>query len=332
MDSFSQAMSMNDILPMKRVRLALKKKHNDDDQEKERRQKLQEKDERQAEVCRRAMERERQHHTHEEQLLGEKELTGVLGYLEMVYDSQHRRLKPTEYSPMLEAPEPGKLREVPVVPPQLDTFEVAPLPKYNRFSQERFLKEKQAFGINPMGSNIPRNVLSQPPKVRRRSRKPIIVVPSALSSLITLHNAKQLLQHMHFVPVEQARREAGMQHLEEVIIERWVKGVVKRYRVIDNVSRLPRGDWDQLAAVFALGPHWQFKGWPLAGEPALIFHRVCAFHLHFRGTPMPRELNNLQVHILSLPQLERHLDCGILMEFWNKLDQHIAQNPRQFSN
>jgi len=109
------------------------------------------------------------------------------------------------------------------------------------------------------------------------------------------------------------------------------QGELVSYRVIDNVTRLTPEEWRRVAAVFAMGPHWQFKGWPQGGNPALIFHQVCAFHLHFRGTPVSKELANLQVHLLALSPHERHLDCGILTEFWNKLDLHMAVHPRQFA-
>ncbi|KAH8340037.1 hypothetical protein KR067_006781 [Drosophila pandora] len=340
--NLSQTMSVEAIAAIKAKRLAMKSGQVDDEQRNSRRllrEQQRQEDEKQAEVCRRARERERQHRNREEQLLGEKELPGVLRILASVYDSHKRRLKSKERPPKvpdvdLSLPMPGKLREVPVVPPQLEPSDPkASSSKYNRYGQERFNRNKPEFGIDPLGSNLKANHAQNQGKSdpkKRRSRKPIIVVPAAVKSLVTLHNVKQLLQDMRYVPVEQLR-QSGVQPSDEVIIERKVQGQIVRYRVIDNVSRLTNEEWERVAAVFALGPHWQFKGWPQRGDPANIFHRVCAFHLHFKNSPVARELHNLQVHILSLPQHERHLDCGILMEFWNKLDQHIALHPRQFA-
>lgn len=111
----------------------------------------------------------------------------------------------------------------------------------------------------------------------------------------------------------------------------YFQGELVRYRVIDNVKRLKPEEWERVAAVFAMGPQWQFKGWPHGGDPAVIFHEVCAFHLHFKDSAPSKELRNLQVHMLALPQHERHSDCGVLKEFWKKLDHHIAVRPKQFA-
>lgn len=45
------------------------------------------------------------------------------------------------------------------------------------------------------------------------------------------------------------------------------------YRVTDNPSKLSYADWDRVVAVFAMGPAWQFKGWPHEGNPVEIFNR-----------------------------------------------------------
>ncbi|XP_070070052.1 parafibromin [Drosophila takahashii] len=354
--TLSQTMTVEAIAAIKAKRLAMKRELDVEGKRLRMMQREQERREQELqadEVCRRAIERERPHRTREEQLLGEKELHGVLECVSRVYDFERRRMRPKPLDPP-----PAMLREEPVVPPQLETVKPASKCKYNRYGQERFLKGQQEFGINPQGSNLEKATSSglnpgssqrgktksadvntsngDPRKFPRYykplSRMPIIVVPAALTSLVTLHNAKQLLQEMRYVSVEQARQSMNVgQHLDELIIEHRFQGELLSYRVIDNVTRLTSGEWDRVAAVFAMGPHWQFKGWPQGGDPALIFHQVCAFHLHFKDSPVCKELRNLQVHPLALSPHERHSDCGILTEFWNKLDRHMAVHPRQFA-
>ncbi|XP_068147494.1 parafibromin [Drosophila tropicalis] len=295
-----------------------------------------------------AMARERYHRNREQMLMGENEVSGVLQTLSKVFNFRTRRLVGKTQEALVKSlgdinankKEQSKLREVPVVPPQLEpTMERNS--KYNRYGQERFLKPvgvkgEKEFGINPLGTNIAKPSTSSSASRRRVSLKqrksvlPVIVVPKALTSMVTLHNVKQLLQDMRYVPVDEMRQK-GPQHLEEITIERRVRGNILRYRVIDNVSRLKENEWNQVAAVFALGPHWQFKGWPHKGDPADIFHHICCFHLHFKDSPIHKDLKNMQVNAVSLPKYERHMDCGILMEFWNKLDQHIALNHQQFA-
>ncbi|KAH8365204.1 hypothetical protein KR084_006002 [Drosophila pseudotakahashii] len=347
--SLSQSMTVEAIAAIKAKRMAMKKDLDVEAKQKRmmQREHARREQDHKDEVCRRAMERERQHHTREEQMLGEKDFSGILGRVSRVFDFDRRRMR----SKPLASPPAGPA-EVPVEPPQPETMKSAPKGKYNRYGQERFLKDHQEFGIDPQGSNLEKPSTSGskpmsksadantsngvPRKVPRfhkpYSRMPIIVVPAALTSLITVHNAKQLLQEMRYVSVEQARQAMSTgQHLEELTIEHRFQGEQLSYRVIDNVTRLTPGEWDRVAAVFAMGPHWQFKGWPHGGDPALIFHEVCAFHLHFKDSPVCKELRNLQLHPLALSPHERHSDCGILTEFWNKLDRHMAVHPRQFA-
>ncbi|XP_017068966.1 parafibromin [Drosophila eugracilis] len=320
--------------------------------------------EKQAEICRMAMKRERQHRTRDEQLLSQKEVPGILECVSLFYDIHKLRMVKKDSTPKVEnvPPTSGLLKEVPVVPPQLETLMPPPkCIKYNRYRQEKFLKGQQEFGINPQGSHmepekpsysgskskgkVTKKLMPAPTtdftkmanKVKRHvktySRMPIIVVPDAKTSLVNMSNVKQLLQEMRYVPVEQARRQAltDGQHADDIIIEHRFQGQLVKYRVIDNIVRLTAEEWARVAAVFAMGPHWQFKGWPMGGDPARIFHEVCAFHLYFKNSPVCKELRNLQVNLLALSPNERHMDCGILTEFWNKLDRHMAVRIRQFA-
>lgn len=166
------------------------------------------------------------------------------------------------------------------------------------------------------------------PSGARPTRKPIIVVPSEFTSLVTLHNVQPLLQEQRFVPPAIMRR-SDLRLLEEVNIVRNFRGEQQQYRVIDNVARLATEDWEQVVAVFVFNPHQQFIGWPNHGDPAVICRQLCAFHLHYQGQSIYRELESLWLNILSIPEHERSLDGEILMEFWRKLDQHMANKDRQ---
>ncbi|KAH8253205.1 hypothetical protein KR032_004103 [Drosophila birchii] len=390
MESLAQTMSVEAIAAIKAKRLAMKRHDKTAVANAKRllREQQRQMDEHQVNVCKKAMGRERQHRPFEEKLLGEKELPGVLRTLALVYDVHTRRLLPKHDAEPNESPEPEKLPEV----PQKKSHTTKELSsRYNRYDQEKFLKGQEAFGINPMGSNLKKRKsvkehrelpvkeickeismetvkqnakesgkenskdagkeiakksskeagventsketttkVRSSGKRRSTNNRAIIVVPAALTSLITLHNVKQLLQEMRYVSVDQVRK-SGVQPSEEVVLERHMQGELVRYRVIDNVKRLKPEEWQRVAAVFAMGPQWQFKGWPHGGDPAPIFHEICAFHLHFKNIAPSKELRNLQVHMLALPQHERHLDCGILKEFWKKLDHHIAVRGKQFA-
>ncbi|XP_002138783.2 uncharacterized protein [Drosophila pseudoobscura] len=243
---------------------------------------------------------------------------------------KHRKRESSKVNPRApcrQAPKKqSQLVEVPIVPPNLET-----LPKYSRYAQEKFLlpvairgRGKKDLGINTLGSNLAKL------RVWVSTRRPIIVVPQAGTSLITLHNAKEMLQHMHFVqPDMQGPLDAP--HPEEVVIERdFPNGKTREYRIIDNVSRLCTDEWQRVIAVFALGPHRQFRGWPWKGDPAVIFRKVCVFHLHYQDVGVHKDLLEMAVHPLGIPKNEPHTHGGILKEFWGTLDEYV-RTQSQFS-
>lgn len=107
---------------------------------------------------------------------------------------------------------------------------------------------------------------------KRISRTPIIIIPGANTSLITLFNAKEILQDMRFITTEDKKAQ-GARRDNEILIHRQRNGVSAPYRVIDNPQKLTMNDWDRVVAVFVNGPAWQFKGWPWEGNPTDIFSK-----------------------------------------------------------
>jgi parafibromin len=182
--------------------------------------------------------------------------------------------------------------------------------QYNRYDQERFIQQKEVteeFKIDTMGthhgSSMSKTGVQQPPQKKpsqpalppgrpkeliptaqariipqnmpnkRQSRTPIIIIPSAPNSLITMFNVKDILQDLKFVTTEQ-KRAAGTQRENEVLIQRRKDGnLTVPYRVVDQPGKLQAHEWSRVVAVFVLGPAWQFKGWPWEGNPVDIFSK-----------------------------------------------------------
>ena len=68
---------------------------------------------------------------------------------------------------------------------------------------------------------------------KRPSRTPIIIISAAPKSLITMYNAKEILQDLRFVPTEDMKaRGGGMKRDNEVLIQRRKEGGTVPYRVI----------------------------------------------------------------------------------------------------
>ncbi|KAG8297467.1 accessory factor associated with RNA polymerase II [Homalodisca vitripennis] len=225
-------------------------------------------------------------------------------------------------------------KPTPIRPPAPRVIPMAKV--YNRYDQERFIrqeKEANGFKINTMAtyhkmslksvtegdqhkkmpspqtphpepilSALPGLQLSSQP-IKRTSRTPIIIIPGANTSLITMYNAKDILQDFKFVTTEDKKKQ-GATRENDIFLQRRKNGALTvPYRVTDNPQKLAPGDWDRVVAVFVMGPTWQFKGWPWKGNPVEIFSK------------------GWDVSIIQLSRSKRHLDRAALMVFWEKLDK-----------
>ncbi|KAL1131818.1 hypothetical protein AAG570_011430 [Ranatra chinensis] len=272
-----------------------------------------------------------------------KNIFALLQSIKAREDGRHRPPQPT-----------------PVVTPRTNPIKPLPQPiVYNRYDQERFIRQREeteGFKIDTMGTyhgmtlksvtegNQPKkptqptpnqvqhqsqqimpaaqarlNSSTQPTK--RVSRTPIIVIPAANTSLITMYNAKEILQDLRFVTTEE-KKKGGEKRNNEVLLQRRKEGnLTVPYRVIDNPGKLGPADWDRVVAVFVMGPAWQFKGWPWAGNPVEIFSKICAFHLKYDEMKLDSNVSRWAVCVIQLSRTKRHLDRAALMVFWEKLDK-----------
>uniref|UniRef100_A0A8C1E453 Parafibromin n=2 Tax=Cyprinus carpio TaxID=7962 RepID=A0A8C1E453_CYPCA len=170
------------------------------------------------------------------------------------------------------------------------------------------------------------------PVPRPGSRTPIIIIPAATTSLITMLNAKELLQDLKFVTSEDKKKQ-GIQRDNEVLLQRRKDqvqpggatiSVTVPYRVIDQPLKLAPQDWDRVVAVFVQGPAWQFKGWPWLlpdGSPVDIFAKIRAFHLKYDEARMDPNVQKWDVTVLELSHHKRHLDRPVFLRFWETLDR-----------
>ena len=116
------------------------------------------------------------------------------------------------------------------------------------------------------------------PQINKRvSRTPIIIIPAANTSLITMYNAKDMLQDLKYIPTEDKKAQ-GARRDNEILIHRQRNGVSVPYRVIDNPAKLQPVDWERVVAVFVMGPAWQFKGYPYDGNPVEIFSKSMKYN------------------------------------------------------
>ncbi|XP_016372181.1 parafibromin-like [Sinocyclocheilus rhinocerous] len=176
-----------------------------------------------------------------------------------------------------------------------------------------------------------------PPNQKKGSRTPIVIIPAATTSLITMLNAKDLLQDLKFVTSEDKKKQ-GIQRDNEVLLQRRKDqvqpggatiSVTVPYRVIDQPLKLAPQDWDRVVAVFVQGPAWQFKGWPWLlpdGSPVDIFAKIRAFHLKYDEARMDPNVQKWDVTVLELSHHKRHLDRPVFLRFWETLDRYMVKH------
>lgn len=225
--------------------------------------------------------------------------------------------------------------------------------QYNRYDQERFTKNdapsgfridttssyhgltlksvtdgsaqaKSPHSLNGGGSNGLRSSQSGLPQKpqKRVSRTPIIMIPATPTSLITMYNARAILQDLKFID----SKNCDQRRDNEVLIQRRkADNSTVPYRIVDDPKKLNPDDWNRVVAVFVQGPAWQFKDWPWNGEPVEIFARIKAFHLKFDEMKLDNNVAKWSVEIIELSRSKRHLDRANLLKFWSKLDQHIIK-------
>jgi len=232
-----------------------------------------------------------------------------------------------------------------------------PRPGYNRYVQEHYSAtqaDTEGFKIDTTGTYAGKTLKSvmdaggqkarstpamPPPTVprplaqpqqqkggKRVSRTPIIIIPAAPKSLITMFNAKEILQDLKYVSTED-KRAAGAKRENDVLIQRRKDGgLTVPYRVLDNPGRLNNAEWDRVVGVFVMGQAWQFKGWPNEGKPVDILSRIAGFHLKQQEATLEKNIANWAVTVIQLSRTKRHLDRAALLTFWEKLDKHIVKN------
>uniref|UniRef100_A0A8C5HXZ8 Parafibromin n=1 Tax=Gouania willdenowi TaxID=441366 RepID=A0A8C5HXZ8_GOUWI len=182
-----------------------------------------------------------------------------------------------------------------------------------------------------------RPVARPPPNQKKGSRTPIIIIPAATTSLITMLNAKDLLQDLKFFTSEDKKKQ-GIPRDNEVLLQRRKDqiqpggssvSVTVPYRVIDQPLKLAPQDWDRVVAVFVQGPAWQFKGWPWLlpdGSPVDIFAKIRAFHLKYDEAKTDPNVQKWDVTVLELSRHRRHLDRPIFLRFWETLDRYMVKH------
>ncbi|KAG0000038.1 accessory factor associated with RNA polymerase II [Modicella reniformis] len=162
--------------------------------------------------------------------------------------------------------------------------------------------------------------LSQNKPRSSTSRTPIIVVPAALTSMLTMYNAKQFLEDQSFVDSLEIRNKGDPKPARLAVEHR-----KKQYHILDNADNLKPDDWDRVIAVFTAGAEWQFKRWKWS-KPIELFAHVKGFHLKWADEQPKENITSWNVEVFSLNRHQRHGDRATVTELWDHLHGWCLKN------
>ncbi|KAF9131257.1 accessory factor associated with RNA polymerase II [Mortierella sp. 14UC] len=160
-----------------------------------------------------------------------------------------------------------------------------------------------------------------------QSKTPIIIVPAAVTSMITMYNVKQLLEGQEFADSGDVRNK-GEAKPNRIRINRRMKPNETskvEYEVIDNTDILKPEDWDRVVCVFTTGAEWQFKKFKWQ-KPVELFAQVKGFYTKWADEQPKETIKTWNVEILSLNRHRRHADRAVVTEFWDKLQGWCLAN------
>lgn len=159
--------------------------------------------------------------------------------------------------------------------------------------------------MKPKDVDLPRQPEPSHSQTKRTEskRNPIIIVPSALTSTITMYNARQFFEAGTLVQYNEI--PAQKSKWEFVKREAASSGGVNpttsatTYKVIDDPSKLTIDEWDHVVVAFVTGQLWQFKGWKYE-NPAELFQNILGIHLMYDDQQPPPTIQSWNCKILKV--------------------------------
>ncbi|KAK5780354.1 Cdc73p PWA37_002685 [Arxiozyma heterogenica] len=170
--------------------------------------------------------------------------------------------------------------------------------------------------------HISKNVSSNSRKKYIQHKDPIILIPSAASSIITISNIKPFLQECKYI---NPRELSSSLRDDLVTIEKKFDKINKtiRFLVVNNTRMFTKPEyWDRVVAVFTTGHIWQFNNYQW-NTPQELFQHCKGYYFYFNGDVIPQHVQQWNVERVELDRNRRFKDVEIVRYFWNNLEQEL---------
>ena len=153
-------------------------------------------------------------------------------------------------------------------------------------------------------------------------KDPIILIPSATSSMITLGNIKEFLEHSKYI---NPRDVTVTKENDLVTIEKKFDNISRplKFLVVNNTRMFTKPEyWDRVVAVFTTGHTWQFTNYQW-NTPQDLFQHCNGYYFHFNGEDVPQHVQQWNVQRIALDKHQRFKDVEVVRFFWTNLEKSL---------
>ncbi|EDO18695.1 hypothetical protein Kpol_1055p51 [Vanderwaltozyma polyspora DSM 70294] len=174
-------------------------------------------------------------------------------------------------------------------------------------------KSSSQNGISKNDRNLQRNSTQR--------KDPIILIPSAASSIFTLSNIKQFLQDSNYINP----RELPVASQDLITIEKKFDRISRpiRFMVVNNTRMFTKPEyWDRVVAIFTTGHAWQFNNYQW-NTPQELFQHCKGYYFHFSGDSIPQTVQQWNVQKVEIDKNKRFKDVEVVRFFWYNLEKEL---------
>ncbi|QLQ82452.1 hypothetical protein HG537_0H02140 [Torulaspora globosa] len=153
-------------------------------------------------------------------------------------------------------------------------------------------------------------------------KEPIILIPSAASSIFTMANIQQFLRDSQYINP----RDLPAPHLDFLTVEKKLDRLSKpiKFIVVNNTRMFTKPEyWDRVVAVITMGHTWQFNHYQW-NTPQELFQHCKGYFFHFAGDTVPQHVQQWNVQQVELDKSKRFKDIEVARFFWNSLEKELT--------